>query len=307
MSARGTDTGRPQAHESLPAQRLVVAIDGPSGAGKSTIARRVATALGLRYLDTGAMYRAATWQVLDRGIDPADPSSDGDVVAAVRGLVLVSGTDPQSPSIVLNAAGSDPIDLTEAVRSAPVTAAVSAVSAIPAVREFLVAAQRIVIGTGGIVVEGRDIGTTVWPAAAVKVYLTASEDARATRRSAEEQTGATAGGDVQRVRADLARRDRIDSGRAVSPLVKAADAVVVDSTALGIGSVVEQVLELVRTRTGIGSGDDLAPRSDAEPFQRTVILGDDAPDHHLVLADDGSHDRVTDLSDLTYLDDRVAP
>jgi cytidylate kinase len=273
MSAHDIDLDPP-----VVAEPIVVAIDGPSGSGKSTISRHVAVALGTRYLDTGAMYRAATWWVLERGIDPSDPAEEHAVVDAVRGLVLVSGTDPRSPSIELDVDGG-PVDLTQEVRSAAVTKAVSAVSAIPAVREFLVDAQRVVIDGGNIVVEGRDIGTTVWPAAAVKIFLTASADARAQRRSAEGAPSGTArpAENVAEVRADLARRDRIDSTRAVSPLAQAVDAHVVDSTGLEIPAVVEQVLELVRARTGIGSGDDQSPRPTAEPFQRTVTLGTAGP------------------------------
>jgi CMP/dCMP kinase len=266
-------------------QSVVIAIDGPSGSGKSTIARKVAAALELRYLDTGAMYRAATWWVQDQGIDPTDADA---VVAAVRGLVLVSGTDPQSPSITIRSTSADSeIELTEAVRSSAVTGAVSAVSAIPQVREILVAAQRAIIGGGGIVVEGRDIGTTVWPEAPVKVFLTASEQARAVRRSAEVEGG------VDVVREDLARRDRIDSSRAASPLTPAADAVVLDSTGLGIADVVEKVLGLVRSRTGIRSGEDSASRGDAEPAHRRIAL-DATP----FVAGDGHYRHVVALAEL---------
>jgi cytidylate kinase len=292
---------------------VVVAIDGPSGSGKSTIARGVAVALGLRYLDTGAMYRAATWWVLQQAIDPADPSNREAVVSAVRGLVLVSGTDPRSPSIVVRPYESDPTDVSDIVRSPQVTAAVSAVSAIPEIRELLVAAQRIVIGDGGIVVEGRDIGTTVWPSAPVKVYLTASADARAHRRSSQDAaasplagaqaTASQSAGDVDQVRTELARRDDFDSNRAVSPLAQAADAVVVDSTGLDIASVIDHVLRLVRSRTGIGSGDDLASRSDAEPFQRAVTLGLGDPTLITVIPADLDDNNVADLAEL---DDRVA-
>jgi cytidylate kinase len=275
MSTRATG---PDGLAAVQRAALVVAIDGPSGSGKSTIARHVATALDLRYLDTGAMYRAATWWVLDRQVDITDSAA---VIAAVRDLVLISGTDPLSPSINIRSISTgQEAELTAAARSATVTSSVSVVSAVPQVREMLVAAQRAVIGGGGIVVEGRDIGTTVWPSAPVKVFLTASEQARATRRSAE-----VAGG-VESVREDLARRDRYDSSRVTSPLTPATDAVVVDSTGLDITAVVDRVLGLVRSRTGIGSGDDSAPRGDAEPAHRgvaleradTVVIGENA--HH---------------------------
>jgi cytidylate kinase len=221
------------------ASTLVVAIDGPSGSGKSTVSREVAKALHLRYLDTGAMYRALTWWVLDNGVDPAD--ADG-VLKAADSFTLEISSDPEHQAV--SAGGHD---VTTAIRSAEVTAAVSAVSAIPGVRRRLVADQQAIIGAGGIVVEGRDIGTTVCPDAPVKIFLTAAADARAGRR-ARELNEAT---DLATVQADLARRDRIDSSRVASPLVEAADAVEVDTTALDVRQVISAVLALVRERTGI--------------------------------------------------------
>ena len=154
---------------------LVVAIDGPSGSGKSTVARGVARILGLRYLDTGAMYRALTWWVIEQGVDPADESS---VLAAATTFDLDMSTDPVAQQVVLVSGH----DVTRAIRSAAVTQQVSAVSAVAEVRRQLVARQRVIIGAGGIVVEGRDIGTTVCPAAPVKIFLTAATEARAVRR-----------------------------------------------------------------------------------------------------------------------------
>jgi len=157
--------------------RIVIAVDGPSGSGKSSTSRGVAQQLGLRYLDTGAMYRAMTRWMLIHGIDVSDAET---VAAHVETPQLDVGTDPSAPVIVL-----DGEDVSAAVRVRAVTEAVSAVSAVPAVRARMVALQRAIIGTGGVVVEGRDIGTTVAPDAAVKVYLVASADARAVRRHAE--------------------------------------------------------------------------------------------------------------------------
>jgi cytidylate kinase len=162
---------------------------------------------------------------------------DAEAVAAnVDRPVLVSGTDPQAPTITV-----DGIDVSGPIREAAVTSAVSAVSAVPRVRERLVREQREIIGDGGIVVEGRDIGTTVAPDAEVKVYLTADPEARAVRRAAEQS-----GADVTTTRHDLLRRDRFDSGRAASPLVMAADARHIDTTPYTLDEVVAQVVELVR-------------------------------------------------------------
>ncbi|OLB78263.1 MAG: cytidylate kinase, partial [Actinobacteria bacterium 13_2_20CM_2_71_6] len=159
--------------------RCVVAVDGPSGSGKSTVSRRLAAALGARYLDTGAMYRAVTWAVLQAGVDPNDAEAVAKVAADAR---LASGTDPERPSIRLDGVAVD----TE-IRGPEVTGAVSVVAAVPAVRRLLVAQQREIIATvERIVVEGRDIGTVVAPDARLKVYLTASADTRAHRRSSEQ-------------------------------------------------------------------------------------------------------------------------
>jgi cytidylate kinase len=208
----------------------VVALDGPSGTGKSTVARRLAAQLEARYLDTGAMYRAATVATLRAGVDLSDGVAVTRVVEAAK---IEISTDPQSVSITLD---GEPVD-TE-IRSAETTSAVSAVSAVPAVRALLVDAQRELIGDGGIVVEGRDIGSVVWPTARPKVYLTATPEARARRRAGE------LGSDLDAVAADIARRDQLDSSRAASPLVQSLDAVVLDTTDLGIDEVVARLVEL---------------------------------------------------------------
>lgn len=213
----------------------VVAVDGPAGSGKSTVSRRLAAALEARYLDTGAMYRAVTWAVLQAGVDPTDASA---VVKVLDTLHVDVGTDPADPRVAVD---GTPVD--REIRGAAVTAAVSAVAAVPAVRTTLVAEQRRIIAAGGpppgIVVEGRDIGTVVAPDAMVKVFLTASDDERARRRSTERGT------DVAATVADLQRRDNLDSTRDVSPLQQASDAVVVDTTTLGIDEVVDRLFALI--------------------------------------------------------------
>jgi cytidylate kinase len=219
-------------------RNLVVAIDGPSGSGKSTVAREVASALELRYLDTGAMYRAVTWLALDRGLDL---SAAADLTSVAEHADLQVTLDPRAPRIV--AAG---VEVSTEVRSAAVTASVSTVSAVPGVRAAMVRRQREIIGDGGIVVEGRDIGTTVVPDAAVKIFLTADASTRAQRRSRQDGTG-QAVAQVATTEADLLRRDAADSTRIASPLQRAPDALVVDSSALGIGEVVAVVLTRARS------------------------------------------------------------
>jgi cytidylate kinase len=214
---------------------IVVAVDGTSGSGKSSTCRGVAARLGLRYLDTGAMYRAVTWWLLEHGVDVHDPVAVAAYAAAPR---LHSGTDPLAPTISV-----DDRDVSVEIRTDAVNAAVSPVSAVPAVRERLVALQREVIAGGGIVVEGRDIASVVWPDAEVKVYLTADPSARAARRPAEN--GAH---DVSATEASLLNRDRIDSGRAVAPLTMVEGAVHVDSTDLTLDEVIDLVAGLVTDR-----------------------------------------------------------
>jgi cytidylate kinase len=213
---------------------LVVAIDGPSGSGKSTVAREVAAALGLRYLDTGAMYRAVTWLALR---DQLDLSAAVELGELAENAALEIGTDPTDPTTVIAAT-----DVSAAIRSPAVTAAVSAVSAVPAVRSAMVRRQREIIGGGGIVVEGRDIGTTVVPDAAVKVFLTADPVTRAQRRNRQEGTADRAER-LADTEADLRRRDTADSSRTASPLQQAPDAMVVDSSGLGVDEVVRAVLD----------------------------------------------------------------
>jgi cytidylate kinase len=208
----------------------VIALDGPSGSGKSTVGRGVARALGLRYVDTGATYRAATLAVLRAGVDPSDPEA---VEKAVAAADVALATEPDQSWVRL---GGD--DVTGEIRGAAVTGAVSAVSAVPAVRARMVELQRNVADDGAVV-EGRDIGTVVFPAAPVKVYLDADPEVRAARRAAETGTMAP-----DEVAADLARRDRLDSSRPASPLAVADDAVRIDATSLSADEVVARVLSL---------------------------------------------------------------
>lgn len=212
---------------------LVVAMDGPSGTGKSSVSRRLAVRLSARYLDTGAMYRVATLQVLRAGVDPADTAA---VAATVTDMPLRIGTDPERELIEL-----DGDDVRTEIRGPEVTAAVSAVSAVPQVREQLVALQReIAVSAGRIVVEGRDIGTTVLPDADAKIYLTASARARAHRRN-QQNIAEGRGDDYAGVLADVERRDRLDSTRAVSPLRRAEDAVQVDTSELSMDETIEEL------------------------------------------------------------------
>ncbi|MDQ1721131.1 MAG: CMP/dCMP kinase [Pseudonocardiales bacterium] len=209
-----------------PEFRGVVALDGPSGTGKSTVARLLARRLKAQYLDTGAMYRAATVAVLRAGIDPDDPAA---VAAQVSASRIDVGTDPWQRCTRL-----DGRDVEGEIRTAATTAAVSAVSAVQAVRTRLVAQQRFIIGRGPTVAEGRDIGSVVWPDAELKVYLTAREDVRARRRAGELGED-----DLRRVTQSLRRRDDFDSTRAASPLRRPDGATEVDTSELSIDEVVE--------------------------------------------------------------------
>ena len=215
-------------------------MDGPSGSGKSSTARGVADRLGLRYLDTGAQFRAMAVWMLRHDVDVHDPAA---VAARCEEPAIVSGTDPLEPTITL-----DGDDVAEAIRSADATAAVSPVATVPAVRQRLLQLQREIIsaalGEGGIVVEGRDIGSVVWPQADVKLYLTADPAARAARRAAENGTSSLA-----QTEADLLRRDAIDSSRAAAPLVVPDGALHLDTTPWDLDEVVDRVVAIVEQAT----------------------------------------------------------
>ncbi|MGZ4141009.1 MAG: (d)CMP kinase [Actinomycetota bacterium] len=214
---------------------FVVAIDGPAGAGKSTVAKGVARALGFAHLDTGSMYRALTAKALELEIDPSD---------AERLSTLASQTaihfGPEGVTVDGRPVGRE-------ARTTRVNKAVSAVSAHAGVRRELVRHQREILARGEVVAEGRDIGTVVAPDAPVKVFLTASIDERARRRH-REVAGAGTAVSLPELREDIARRDAHDSSRAVSPLVPAPDAVVLDTSTMTPHEVVEKVLSLVRAR-----------------------------------------------------------
>lgn len=221
-----------------PMNDVVIAIDGPAGAGKSTVGRAVAARLGLGYLDTGAMYRGVTFGVLRRGLDPGDIESVARVADAIELNVEDDGITV------------DGVDASIEIRGREVTSAVSAVSANSAVRAELVRRQREwVAARGGGVVEGRDIGSVVFPDAALKLYVTASPRVRAERRVAE------IGGDVDEVESSIIERDRKDSSRADSPLIEASGAVVVDTSGLSINEVVDAVLGLLPPHTEESNDD----------------------------------------------------
>jgi CMP/dCMP kinase len=224
---------------------LVIAVDGPSGSGKSTAARRTAAVLGLRYLDTGAMYRALTWWLLEQKVDVNDPAA---IVARLDEPELAVVPDPAVPQIRVNGT-----DVAGPIRTREVSNAVSAVAAIPAVRKVLIAQQREIIAEAvaaraGIVAEGRDIGTVVAPDAPVKVYLTASEDARARRRSAD--LAADPAATVATIKREQADRDRRDAAQ----LAMAPDAVEIDTTALGLDAVVGEIVRMARGWVAVSHG-----------------------------------------------------
>jgi cytidylate kinase len=221
---------------------LTIAVDGPAGTGKSSVSRGLARALGARYLNTGAMYRIVTLAVLRARIDIEDSVAVGAFAPCVD---LAVGFDPDTDVAYL--AGED---VSAEIRGDEVTKAVSAVSAVPAVRTLLVQRQReLAEGSGNVVVEGRDIGTVVLPDADVKIFLTASAEERARRRN-DQNVATGLGDDYAAVLADVKRRDHLDSTRAVSPLRAADDALVVDSSDMTEDQTVAHLLELVELRAG---------------------------------------------------------
>jgi cytidylate kinase len=203
----------------------VITLDGPAGAGKSSVARRVAAALGLRFLDTGAMYRAITWKAQKKGI--TDP---GEIAAMARGTVIT--VDPDRVIC-------DGIDVTKAIREPGVTAAIKMVADSPECRAELVRMQREIGKGGGLVTEGRDQGSVVFPDAAFKFYVDASSDVRARRRFEE------AGGDFDEIRRAIEKRDAEDKARKAGPLVKPAGAIVIDTSGLTLEDVVARILAAV--------------------------------------------------------------
>ena len=220
----------------------MIAVDGPAGSGKSSAARGVARALALRYLDTGAMYRALTWWMLSKNLDTSDPAA---VARHARVPVIEVGTDPAASVITVNG-----VDVSGQIRTREVSNAVSAAASVQEVRDHLIAMQRAIIaqaaGAGtGIVAEGRDIGTVVAPQALVKVFLPASEDIRATRRSAD--LAADPGASAAVTQHEQHRRDRADAPQTAM----AADAVEIDSTSLTLDEVIGKITSLVSERAGL--------------------------------------------------------
>jgi cytidylate kinase len=236
---------------------MIVAIDGPAGSGKSTVARGVARRLGFTYLDSGAMYRAATLLALEQGADLADGPALGAVAASAR--IELRERDHEDVQVLVGDR-----DVSDEIRTPRVTGASSKVAAHPEVRAAMLAKQREMIsaGRGDYVVEGRDIGTVVVPDARVKVFLTADPDERARRRAAElERRGS--GAEAHEVRAAIEQRDRLDSTRSAAPLRPAEDAVVIDTTGLEAEEVIERVLELVARAAGTAESDAASGGRDA--------------------------------------------
>jgi len=217
-------------------KRLIVAIDGPSGAGKGTVARAVASRLGYRHVDTGAMYRAVAWKALHEGVDIADE-------AAVAAVGDRAAFDLEHGRVAI-----DGHDIAAAIRTPEIDKAAAAVARHPGVRRVLVARQRALGGAGGVVMEGRDIGTVVFPDADVKIYLDASPEERARRRASDPAHTSSKAAQLADVATALAERDKSDSTRAVSPLAIAPDAVVIDTTGVAVPDVIERVLDLIQHR-----------------------------------------------------------
>ena len=215
---------------------LIIAIDGPSGAGKGTVARAVADRLRFRHVDTGAMYRAVAWKALHDGVDLRDE-------AAVAALAEAARFDLERGRVVI-----DGHDVAQAIRTPDIDRGATAVARLPAVRRVLVAKQRLLGEGGGVVMEGRDIGTVVFPDADVKIYLDASPEERAKRRASDPAHAGSPARPIGDVATALAERDRSDTTRADSPLSPAADAVHVETTGRTVEAVVEHVMDVVHRR-----------------------------------------------------------
>jgi cytidylate kinase len=218
-------------------RKLIVAIDGPAGAGKSTVAKRVAKEMGYTYMDTGAMYRAFAWRVVNEGLDL---EHEEELRAALRDTHIELAEKDGQAQVLLNG-----VDVSGWIRTAEISQMASQVSTSRIVRERMVELQREMGARGGIVAEGRDIGTVVFPEAEVKVYLDASSNERARRRF-EELRGEQSGVSMERTLAEMEQRDRRDKERDVAPLRPADDAVVIDSTGVDVEGVVERIMEEIK-------------------------------------------------------------
>ncbi|OUM96804.1 MAG: cytidylate kinase [Thermobacillus sp. ZCTH02-B1] len=224
-------------------RRIAIAIDGPAGAGKSTVARMVADRFGYVYIDTGAMYRAVALAALRAGVGPGD---SGELERLVSGLDIRLETGDNGQRVLLNGE-----DVTGEIRSREVTAAVPAYAAVPAVRARLVELQRAMAKAGGVVMDGRDIGTHVLPDAELKIFLTASVRERARRRY--EESGRAQGLTLEMLEREIAERDRLDASREIAPLVKAEDAIVLDTTSLTAEEAADRIAMLAE-RAALGAG-----------------------------------------------------
>ncbi len=215
------------------ARQLIVTIDGPAGAGKSTVARQLAKRLGYLYLDTGALYRAVAWKVRSAGVNP----ENGAAVAALLPGMRV-GLDRRDDGVGVTVDGHD---VTDELRSPEISTMASLVSAIPAVREWLLPVQRQVGHAGGVVAEGRDLGTRVFPAAEAKFFLDADLNTRAGRRQ-QDLTGTGRSAPLERTKQEIETRDQRDRSRAIAPLIPASDAEVIDSTSLTVDQVIDRMM-----------------------------------------------------------------
>ena len=223
---------------------MIIAIDGPAGAGKSTVTRQVAQRLGLMYLDTGAMYRALTWLVLQSGISPEDEAGVAELVSQATLELIPSPLENQPPTVIINGQ-----DITLAIRTLDITRHVSVIAAQRAVRQVLLDQQQRYGVKGGIVVEGRDIATRVFPDAEVKIFLTASVSERAKRRYQDLIRQGEEDIDLLVLEQEIAHRDYLDSHRSLAPLVKAEDAIEVNTDGLTIEQVIEKIVELSYSRS----------------------------------------------------------